>query len=181
MTNAARDEDLVRECRNGDERAFETLVDRYYGKIFNAAFRLVGRYEDAKDVTQNVFFKAYASLAQFDPRYKFYSWVYRIAVNESLNLLSREGRLEPLAGDRPSERRDPEQSLAGTELSRHVQEALMGLKTEYRVVIVLRHFMHCSYHEIADIAQIPEKTVKSRLFTARQMLRERLAQKGVVR
>jgi RNA polymerase sigma-70 factor (ECF subfamily) len=180
MTNAPADDQLVQQCRDGDRGAFTTLLDRYYGVVFNVALRLLSDREDARDVTQVAFLKAYQNLARYDPRYEFRSWVYRIAVNESLNLLKQRNRLEPLDEDRESERRSPEQAAAGAQLRRQVQGALMGLKADYRVVIVLKHFLGCSYQEIGEILQVPEKTVKSRLFSARRQLKERLASKGIV-
>jgi len=179
MTNAPADGQLVEQCRSGNTAAFTTLLDRYYRAVFNAALRLVSNRADAEDVTQVTFLKAYQNLARYDPRYKFHSWVYRIAVNESLNLLKRRNRLEPLEDDHESNQRGPEETVAGAELQRHVQETLMRLKTDYRVVIVLRHFLNCSYQDIGQILQVPEKTVKSRLFTARRQLKERLASKGI--
>jgi len=171
---------LVRACRDGDTDAFGILVDRYQKAVFNAALRMIGDDEDARDIAQTVFLKAYENLAAYDPSYKFYSWIYRIAINESISFLNRQNRLRPLDEDRPSEDQGPEESFAGGEISRLVQEALMTLKADYRTVVVLRHFLNCSYEEISGILHVPEKTVKSRLFTARQHLKEILAQKGVM-
>ena len=176
----AEDAELVRACRNGEENAFGALIDRYQRPIFNAALRIVNDREDAKDITQNVFLKAYENLARYDPRYKFYSWIYRIAVNESLNLLNSKSRFEPLGEDRPCGQRNPEDAAAAAELGRYVREALMSLKHDYRVVIVLRHFLNCSYEDISLIIKVPEKTVKSRLFAARQILKDLLSQKDVL-
>lgn len=159
--------------------AFEELVARYERVIYNAAYRMLGDREDAKDITQGVFLKAFENLGSFDQGGRFYSWIYRIAVNESLNLLGRRGRMEPLEAEQESESRGPEETLAGEELGRLVQEALMMLKPDYRAVVVLRHFAECSYEEIAGILQIPEKTVKSRLFSARQIMKGHLADKGI--
>jgi RNA polymerase sigma-70 factor (ECF subfamily) len=176
----AEDAELVRACRNGEESAFEALIDKYQRAIFNAALRIVNDREEAKDITQNVFLKAYENLASYDPHYRFYSWIYRIAVNESLNLLNSKRRFEPLGEDRPSGQRNPEDAAAAAELGRYVQEALMSLNQDYRVVIVLRHFLNCSYEDISHIIRVPEKTVKSRLFTARQILKDLLSQKDVL-
>src|SRR5437867_756018 len=176
VMKTAEDAELVRACGNGEESAFAALIDRYKRAIFNAALRIVNDREEAKDITQSVFLKAYENLARYDPRYKFYSWIYRIAVNESLNLLNSKNRFEPLGEDRPSGQRNPEEHAAAAELSRYVQEALMSLKHDYRVVIVLRHFLNCSYADISHIVRVPEKTVKPRLFSSRQILRDLLSQ-----
>lgn len=174
------DAELVRECLEGRNEAFEALVERYQKAIFNAAYRLVNDFEDAKDITQTVFMKAYQSLPTFDPSYRFYSWIFRIAINESLNHTQKRGRSEPLGDDHVATTQGPEAALAGVEVSRHVQAALMNLKADYRTVIVLRHFMGCSYQEIGVITQTPEKTVKSRLFSARQQLKDLLIRKGLL-
>jgi len=181
MTYATDDAALVRACREGNIGAFEALLARHERTIFNAAYRLVANYEDAKDITQNVFLKAFEKLASYDAKYQFRSWICRIAVNESLNLIKRSRRVEALVEERVSPGRNPEELLSGLELSRHVQEALMTLSPDYRTVIVLRHFLGCSYQDIAEAVQIPEKTVKSRIFSARQLLRDALVAKRVLR
>src|SRR5262249_12994173 len=87
MTNKLDDNALVQGCLGGDEHAFEILVVRYQGPIYNAVLRMVRDRDDASDLTQNAFLKAYQQLARFDPQYKFFSWLYRIAINESLNFV----------------------------------------------------------------------------------------------
>src|SRR5262245_26712646 len=120
------DAELVQACRQGDDDAFGALVDRYQKPIFNVALRMVGDSEDAKDIAQTVFLKAYENLANYDSRFKFYSWIYRIAINESINHLHRRDRVEPLDGDHESGGLGPEDLLAGEEIGRYVQEALMN-------------------------------------------------------
>ena len=103
------DADLVQECRKGNRKAFESLLDRYEKPVYNAAFRILCSYEDAMDVTQTVFLKAFEHLDRFDPKYKFFSWIYRIAINESINLLNKRGNPEPVNDDlvRPAPVRMP--------------------------------------------------------------------------
>jgi RNA polymerase sigma-70 factor, ECF subfamily len=180
MTNETDDARLVEDCRGGDDRAFEILVHRHNRAVYNAIFRLVRHSEDARDLTQTVFLKAFRQLDSFNPKFKFYSWIYRIALNEALNHLKRDARHEPLDADYPSGTRGPERAYEGSELGRHVQEALMRVKPDFRAVVVLRHFLDCSYQEIAQVLGIPEKTVKSRLFDARRELRDLLESKGVL-
>jgi RNA polymerase sigma-70 factor (ECF subfamily) len=180
MTIEPDDIELVKGCLGGDEHAFEILVLRYQGPIFNAVLRMVRDREDASDLTQNAFLKAYQQLSRFDPQYKFFSWLYRIAINESLNHVKRRSREEPLEEDRASNDRGPENVLVGSDVSRHVQDALMRIGADSRAVLVLRHFHECSYEEMAVILGIPEKTVKSRLFSARRQLRELLEAKGLL-
>lgn len=181
MTNEPGENELVRECLGGDEHAFEILLRRFQGPVFNAVLRMVRDRDEAADLTQTAFLKAYQQLSSFDPRHKFFSWLYRIAVNETLNHIKRRRRLEPLDGDWVSTARSPEAALVGSDLSLHIQDALMSLSTEYRTVLVLRHFEGCSYEEIAAIVGVAEKTVKSRLFSARTQLKERLELKGILR
>jgi RNA polymerase sigma-70 factor (ECF subfamily) len=163
---------LVRRCLFGDNKAFEEIVDKYQKKVFNAAFRILNHYEDAADVTQAVFIRIYENLDKFSARYKFFSWLYKITVNESLNFL--KGRKE--SGNIPAEdiaaEKTPEDVYKDIELSENIQQALMKIGLDYRVVIVLHYFQDLSYNEISYVLELPERTVKSRLFTARTMLRD---------
>jgi len=172
------DQALLERIRQGDRAAFETLVVRYQGPIYNAAYRVLGRAEDAADIAQVVFLRIAEKLDDYDPQYKFFSWIYRIAVNESLNLLRRNGRDDPLGDDMDfpgPDSADPEWQAGEAQLARRVQAALMRMKADDRVVLTLRHFSECSYREIGVILAIDEKTVKSRLFEARGRLRGLLA------
>jgi RNA polymerase sigma-70 factor (ECF subfamily) len=169
------------ECLSGDEHAFEVLLLRYQRPVFNAVWRMVRDRDEATDLTQTVFLKAYEQLGKFDAEHKFFSWLYRIAINEAINHVKRQRHLEPLAGDWASGARSPEDTLVGSDLSDHVQDALMSLPFDYRAVLVLRHFEGCSYDEVAGILGVPEKTVKSRLFSARQRLKELLEARGLLR
>ena len=181
MTSEPEDNDLVLECLGGDQHAFEILLVRYQGPVFNAVLRMVRDRDDASDLTQTTFVKAYERLKSFDPGHKFFSWLYRIAINEALNHLRQGGRFEPLADDRASSARTPEDALVDSDLTARVQEALMSISFDYRAVLVLRHFEGCSYDEIAKIVGVPEKTVKSRLFGARRALRDTLEARGLLR
>jgi RNA polymerase sigma-70 factor (ECF subfamily) len=168
------DHALLARYRNGDRDAFAALVVRYQRPVYNAAFWILRKTEDASDVTQDVFLKVAEQLDDYDPDYKFFSWIYRIAVNESLNLLRRNRREEALDDDvdlPASEREDPERKVGEAQLKRRIQEAMMRMGTNDRMVLSLRHFSECSYEEIGQILDIDEKTVKSRLFEARRRLR----------
>lgn len=169
---------LIERCIKGDRKAFETLLIQYEKPVFNAAYRMLNNKEDASDVTQTVFLKVYESLDSFDPSRRFFSWVYRIALNESINVLGKQKRLEPLQHEPADDDKSPEQEVASAELSAEIQAALMTVKTDYRTVVILKHFLGCSYMEISEVLEIPEKTVKSRLYSARQMLRDTLTRSG---
>jgi RNA polymerase sigma-70 factor (ECF subfamily) len=165
-----QDRALVERCLEQHWDAAGSLVDRYQQRLFNVALRMLHNVQDAEDVTQTVFFNAFRELRTYDPKYKFFSWIYRMAVNESLNVLKRRKPTVTLedeadilapgvAPDRAAEAED------------RVGRALMGLKPDDRAVVVLRHFVSFSYQEIAEVLEIPVQTVKSRLFTARERLR----------
>ena len=171
---------LVHACNNGDRVAYETLLTRYEKPIYNVAMRMLRDQEDARDVVQNVFTSVFEKLHQFNFEHKFYSWIYRIAINEAIDILNRRNRSAPF---------EDEESLAGgstpfeecndDERSTMLQAAMMKLPPDYRAVVILRHFVDRSYQEMSEILGIPEKTVKSRLFTARQLLREQLKAHGL--
>jgi len=174
------DATLVRRCREGDRTAFEQLVVRYQKPVFNAALRLLRDPEDARDVAQTTFLKVYERIGDYNPSFKFYSWIYRIAINESLNALGSRKPCEGFNGEEADAAPGPERQLEGQQIGRAIEEALMRIKPELRTVIVLRHFMHLSYQDMGEILLLPEKTVKSRLYSARQLLRTRLLQGGVI-
>lgn len=170
----------VRECLQGHTEAFEKLVEKYQRPIFNTALRLVKDHEDAQDITQSVFLKAYEKLKSYKPKHKFYSWIYRIAVNTSLNHIYQQKNREEISETMRSAEKNPEEKYQEVELSERIQDALMQLSLDYRLIIILRHFEQMTYKEMSYILEIPEKTVKSRLYTARQLLAEILIKAGTV-
>ena len=169
------DEDaaLVRQSLAGESAAFGLLVTRYQKVLFTVALRMLGNAEDARDATQDAFVKAYERLTTFDPAYRFFSWIYRILVNECLNAIRSRRPQEPLT-EMAAVTGGPFELVAEHERRRQVEQALQQLSAEYRAVIVLRHFVGQSYDEIATTLEIPVKTVKSRLYAARQRLGEQL-------
>ena len=169
---------MVTETLNGDREAFGRLVERYERRIFNLAFRICGDYEDAMDVTQTVFVKAFDRLGTFDPSRKFFSWLYRMGVNESLNQVKSQRRIVHIEFDPPSRAPGPEQQIIREESNGLVQDALKKLGENQRVAIILRHFVDLSYRQMGDVLGIPEKTVKSRLYSARQRMKEILTGAG---
>jgi len=178
--NEDDDRIMVLRCREGDRAACEQLVVRYQRPVFNAALRLLRNPEDAKDVAQTTFLKAFGHLADYDPSFKFYSWIYRIAVNEALTLLGSRKSFEKISGEEADETPGPERQVEGQQLRQAIEDALMEIKVEMRAVIVLRHLLHLSYKDMSDVLKLPEKTVKSRLYEARQLLRDRLLQRGTI-
>lgn len=163
---------LAAACREGDWQAYATLIERHQKTVFNAAYRMLDNLEDARDVAQNTFLKVLEHIDGYDPRYKFYSWIYRIAVNESIDLLNRRKRWGTMPTEAASDEPGPGGYLGAEQMSRRVQAGLMTLNTEQRAVIVLKHFLGQSYDDIGQALGVPAKTVKSRLYSARQALKD---------
>lgn len=173
------DEALVQRCLSGDTEAFGELVGRYERPIFNVALRMLRDREEARDATQNAFVKAWQHLDQFDRSRRFFSWLYRIAVNESLNRATRRRKTETLDENLVDRGSSPDDRAERSEQAKLVERAVEQLSDTYREVIVLRHWLDLSYDEIAEALHVPAKTVKSRLFSARVRLAEILASMGV--
>jgi RNA polymerase sigma-70 factor (ECF subfamily) len=167
---------IVRDCLAGDPQAFASLVERYERPVYNVALRMLRNPEDARDIAQTVFMKAYQNLSNYDPQHKFYSWIYRMAINESLNILRvRDRSAGPVDEQFADECAGPSDLLADEQTRDVVLEAVDQLKPEYRAVIVLRYFVDRNYEDMSEILGIDAKTVKSRLYTARQLLKDQLA------
>ena len=173
----AGDNELVRASLDGDRRAFAELLRRYERPVYNVALRMLRSPDEAQDVAQTTFLKAFENLATYDPSHKFYSWIYRIAINESINAMRRAGReSDPLDEHFISSGPGPDEIVAAQQTDDGIQAAIGALTPEYRAVIVLKYFVECSYQDIGQILGLEEKTVKSRLFTARQRLKDLLGQ-----
>lgn len=171
------EENLIRRCLAGEPDAFEPLVERYHRPLFRVAVRMLGDREEARDATQTAFLKAYKALASCDTRRRFFSWIYRILVNDCLNLLRARRPSEPLDEDAHYARASGGSEAAETQ--RRVRAAILRLPPAQREVILLRHFADLRYDQVAAVLGIPEKTVKSRLFSARQRLCELLTTEKV--
>lgn len=166
------DRALVRQYLDGEPAAGDELVNRHVRRMYNVALRMLGNVQDAEDVTQTAFGNAFAALGTYDPNYRFFSWIYRMTVNASLNTLKRRRDVVSFDGSF-----DPPVADAGdsaVEAGERVGQALLTLTPGDRAVIVLRHLEALSYEEIAEALGLPVKTVKSRLFTARLRLRQAL-------
>lgn len=172
-SNDDLDRALVRRYLNGERAAGDELVSRFQGSVYNVALRMLGNVQDAEDVTQTAFGNAFAALDSYDPKYRFFSWIYRMTINESLNTLKRRRNVVSLDGSFDVPAADGE-SESTAEAEDRVGRALLELKPDDRAVVVLRHFVSFSYEEISDVLGVPVRTVKSRLFTARERLRQSL-------
>jgi RNA polymerase sigma-70 factor (ECF subfamily) len=169
---------LIRSAKEGDTQAFDELVGIYGKVVYNLALRMTGDPEDAWDLTQCSFMKAWSGLRSFDSNRRFFSWLYRIAMNESLSLLRDRRHQEMIDEGVADPAPGPEERTTTRELRDSVQSALMVLGEKDREVLVLRYFGQLSYAELSESLEVPEKTIKSRLFTARQRLGEVLRRRG---
>ena len=172
------DETLVARALAGDRQAFAALVERYQKPVFNAALRILRDPEDARDVAQTAFLKAYSRLADFNPSFKFFSWLYRIAVNEAINQGQRRPSFEPVDDAIEDTASGPEQLFTESRTAAALERALHALSFEQRAVITLRYQLDCSHEDMSVVLDIPVKTVKSRLFEARKQLRARMVEAG---
>lgn len=173
----AIDRNLIQCYLDGDRRAAADLVDRYERRLFTVALRMLGNAQDAEDTLQEVFGNVFHSLAMYDPRFRFFSWIYRMTVNQSLNVLKGRRALVTLE----DQMNLPAEGVAvddAVEAEEQVRKALTVLKPDDRAVVVLRYFGSLSYEEMAEVLAVPARTVKSRLFTARERLRTVLLSQG---
>jgi RNA polymerase sigma-70 factor (ECF subfamily) len=186
MSRPSDDLSLVQACRAGRTEAFSLLVQRYQGRLYPTIARLVGSADDAEDILQDAFVRAYEKLDQFQGDSSFYTWIYRIAVNLALSGHRRRrvrsapppSRLRPASrGAHPADESaeaDPAAPLERAERERLVRAALDRLGPEHRAVVVLKDFDGRRYEEISEMLDIPVGTVRSRLHRARCELRDRL-------
>lgn len=172
------DSELVTRSLAGDSGAFGELVERYQRVLYQLAYRVLHDREEARDATQAAFVRAWTHLTQFDRSRRFFSWIYRIQLNEALNRRSRVRSHEELDPNLHSGDDDPGAAHDRGRTQAMVADALLELSAESRDVVILRHWLNLSYEEIAEQVHVPAKTVKSRLFSARQKLAAILKKRG---
>ena len=170
MTDA-EDRDLVEQFARGDSHAFDTIVQRYEQRVYAIALRMTGNVEDARDAMQDVFVSALRALRSFRGDAQLSTWIHRVSVNASLDVLRKRKRhvAQPIeeAGDRPSEDVGPEDAAARAARAAEVQRALQHVSNDHRAVLVLHDLQDLDYAETAAALDIPVGTVKSRLHRAR--------------
>jgi len=186
---ALADGELVISALSGREACFEELVRRYQRPIAAYVYRMVGSYDAALDLTQEVFIKVYNSLSRYRSEFKFSTWIYKIAHNAAIDHLRRHAvREQSLVTGPESERREisiesrrltAEQESERKERRSEIEAVVQLLPTAYRELIVLRHSQDLSYDEIAEDTGLPLGTVKNRLFRAREAMRDQLLQRGI--
>jgi RNA polymerase sigma-70 factor (ECF subfamily) len=168
------DRDLISKARKGDVEAYNLLVSRWEKRVFNYLLRLVSNREDAMDVSQEVFLKAYQSLPKLDDLERFGSWLFRIAHNEGFSLMRRRKPEGEMPLERGTVARGAE--LLPIELSLAVERALRELSEDQRETVLLKIYQGFKFEEIAEILSCPVSTVKSRLYTALDLLKATLCE-----
>lgn len=186
---AFEDAVLVDRCRGGDMQAFGALVAKYQHRVFNIVFRLCRRQADAEELAQETFLKALEKINQFRGQSGFYTWLFRIAVNLVMTHRRKEGRVKlhsidcddgtqatALAAAARNTEAAPDAAAMKADTSRKVLEAIEQLDDEFRAVVLLREIEDMNYDQIAHVLNVPSGTVKSRLYRARVILREKLTE-----
>ncbi|HHW49075.1 MAG TPA: sigma-70 family RNA polymerase sigma factor [Clostridiaceae bacterium] len=186
----AEEKSLINKAKCGDIEAFEQLIEVYQKKVFNIALRMIGNYEDANDIAQEVFIRVYRSLGGFKEQSAFSTWIYRITTNVCLDELRKRKNKNVVSIDEDVKSDDgeikrqieaneptPEAVAEKNYIKQVVNDAINQLSEEHRTVIVLRDIQGFSYEEIAKITKCPEGTVKSRINRARHALKDILSTK----
>jgi RNA polymerase sigma-70 factor (ECF subfamily) len=171
--------ELIAKAREGDRESFTVLVQRYERRVVGVALAVVHNQDDALELAQETFVRAFENLKNFESRSSFSTWLYRIAANLSIDFWRREGRHNVLRGEDaenelrrlPSSQGDSYKAASRSELGERLKEALEQLTPEHRAVVLLREVEGLSYDEISDVLQCPRGTVMSRLHYARNKLR----------
>ena len=182
----ATDEELVAAILEGEAALYTDLVERYRGRLINYLNRFLGNVQESEELSQEVFLRVYRALDRYNPKYRFSTWLFRVARNAAIDLIrKRRLKLVPMqrvgtdgqAQEREfeSEERDPYRTLRNLERRHAIGAAIDGLREEYRELIQLRHFAEMTYEEIAEFKGMPLGTVKNKLFRGRRMLKARLA------
>jgi RNA polymerase sigma-70 factor (ECF subfamily) len=184
-----QDSEVVKRCIEGNSEAFNVLVEKYYRKIYNLAYRFVGDSEEANDLAQEIFTAAFQNIGKFRGDAKFSTWLFQIATNRGKNkfkYLKRRGYFvnrgqSDTDDDRdylqkavPDHSTNPEDLLAGKQIQKVVQDAINELDPDHKEIVILRDIEGFSYEEIAKILNLPEGTTKSRLHRARMVVKEKL-------
>jgi len=174
---------LIQRCKMRDKEAYRLLVERYKKQAYSFAFSYLKNVDDAFNISQEAFIKVWNAISRFEENRSFRSWLFSIIKNLSINLITKKRRLREISLDKAMEESgfdiadtsaDPHDTLEAKERHKQVWKAIIGLKEEFREIIVLKHFNALTYKEIAETLDIPEGTVMSRLYHARLALKENL-------
>lgn len=183
------DEDLVLKSQQGDANAFGELVERYHGKIYGLTYNMTSNREDAEDLTQEVFVKAFEALPRFKGNSSFYTWLYRIAVNKTINYRKKRNRKRSLSLDQFDQeiklddvyhdlvaKGSPLRNISLKELQEKLNAALQNLSEKHRTVLVMHDMQGIPHEEIAKVVKASVGTVRSRLFYARRQMQAELTE-----
>ena len=172
------DSEALRQCLQNDKQAYGVIVKKYMKRAYFTALALVGNHDDALDLSQEAFIRAYQALARFDIQQRFFTWYYKILRNLCLNHLRNRSKFTVLANIQESKmvdnNADPSLLAERNDLSERLWQAMATLNAEHREILVLKEIEGCSYQEIAERLDIPIGTVMSRLFNARKHLKDKL-------
>lgn len=183
------DDELVLKAQQGDFHAFDVLVERYHDRIYGLTYNMTSNREDAEDLTQDVFVKAFQALPRFKGKSSFYTWIYRIAVNKTINYRKKRNRKRAMSLDQFDQeiktddvyheltsKGSPLRNLSLSELQKKMNEALLNLSDKHRTVVVLHDMQGIQHEEIAKMVGASVGTVRSRLFYARRQLQAELSE-----
>ncbi len=185
--NTVEDRELVASAKRGEEKAFETLLKKYRKSVYYMLLKMVKNTDDAEDLTQEAFAKAFNSIEKFDSKFAFSTWLFRIATNNCIDFI-RKKRVQTVSIDAPVEGEDgssmrydvrdddldPNDAMLKQQRKRYLTMAIERLPEKYRELVELRYFRELSYEEVANELQIPLGTVKAQLFRARELLNQEL-------
>ena len=187
MSDSNRDNLLIEQCLKGQQSSFSELIDEYKNMVFSLSYKMTNSLEDAEDISQEVFIRVYKSLYNFNPNYKFSTWLYQITLNIYRDKF-RKGKIPSVSLDTPLNKDDqkdlrsiipdnqnnPEDIIMGVEQTNFINDLITSLPLKYREVIILRHLKDLSYDEMSKILNISLGSVKTRLFRARELLKNKL-------
>jgi len=184
--NNGSEEALIKQALEGDQKAYQLLFEANKQAIYHIIVKIVRNTEEAQDLVQETFIKAFSSLTSYNPTYRFTTWLYKIAANSSIDYI-RKRRIQTYSLDQPIETKDGQVSIEVPDMSYHperdlsakrqnisITEAIESLPEKYRDVIIKRHQEDKSYEEIAALLHVPVGTVKARIFRARELLKKKL-------
>lgn len=188
-SSRAEDIELIKRALAKDQSAYDRLMKKYYNLIYNLVYRMIYKKEDAEDLTQEAFIKAFNSLHKFDNQFAFTTWLFKIATNNCIDYL-RKKKLSTFSIDKEIDSEDddlrieipdsenlPDSSIINTQRKKVINEAIDSLPEKYRKVIILRHREARDYEEIAKMLKIPLGTVKAHIFRGRELLYKYLKDK----
>ena len=192
-SNRDNEQEKIELCQSGNSEAFSFLVEKYKNLIYQLALRMTGNFHDSEDIAQEAFLKAYRFLHQYNPHYSFSSWLYKIALNIIRDRMRKKDFAIPFSIHQPDQAHEeignplfsgddsltvnPEEWQVRQENKQDLQSAINSLPLSHREIIILRHMQSLSYHEIAQVLNIPINSVKVRLHRARAQLKDFLENK----